>query len=316
MKMISEHSVARKFLWLLILISCPAFSFAQFDASDSVKITLQQALQEALAQNELLQAARTRVTGAEAAVNEAAGNRLPNLDANFSYAYLDIVPGFRSVLLGNIEHDFLPTISIRQPLYTGGKLAHTKRAAEAGLEAQQLALGNEELTLKLAVALAYYQLQSTANQIGILQENLRQLEVQQQYARLLVQAGRMSELELNRLQVEIANIDGNLLKARNDYQLVCNDLAVTMGRRELQFFLPTDSLAMTPLPTDTTRLLQTALAHNPLAQKFESELKQAQAKIAIQKAARWPQVAAWPGTVMNSDWNHSRRREMTATSWA
>jgi outer membrane protein TolC len=292
-----KRHVARIFLSLLILTGSPALAFAQRVVNDSVKITLQQALQEALANNELLQAARTRVTGAEAAVHEAAGNRLPNLDATFSYAYLDIVPGFKSVKLGNIEHDFLPAIAIRQPLFTGGKLSHNKRAAEAGLEAQQWALGNEELNLKLLVALAYYQLQSTANQIGILQENRRQLEVQQQYARLLVQAGRMSELELNRLQVEIANTDGNLLKARNDYQLVSNNLAVAMGRREPQLFLPADSLTMAPLPTDTTRLLQTALEHNPLAQKFEWDLKQAQAKIAVQKAARLPQVAAtaWYG---------------------
>lgn len=292
-----KRCAARIFLSLLILLGAPALAIAQPVANDSVKITLQQALQEALAQNELLHAARTRVTGAEAAVHEAAGNRLPNLDATFSYAYLDIVPGFKSVKLGNIEHDFLPAIAIRQPLFTGGKLSHNKRAAEAGLEAQQLALGNEELNLKLVVALAYYQLQSTANQIGILQENRRQLEVQQQYARLLVQAGRMSELELNRLQVEIANTDGNLLKARNDYQLVSNNLAVAMGRREPQLFLPADSLTMAPLPTDTTRLLQTALEHNPLAQKFEWDLKQAEARIAVQKAARLPQVAAmaWYG---------------------
>ena len=297
MKMISEHSIVRIFLGLLILIGSPALAFAQFAATDSVRITLQQALREALAQNDLLQAARSRVTGAEAAVRESAGYRLPALDANFSYAYLDIVPGFRSVVLGNIEHDFLPAISIRQPLYTGGRLSHTKQAAEAGLEAQHLALGNDELALKLLVALAYYQLQSTANQIGILHENRRQLEVQQQYARLLVQAGRMSELELNRLQVEIANTDGNLLQVRNDYQLASNNMTVAMGRPEPQLFLPVDSLMMAPLPTDPTRLLENALKHNPLAQKFEWDLKQAQAKIAVQKSARLPQVAAtaWYG---------------------
>jgi outer membrane protein TolC len=297
MKMISEHSIVRIFLGLLILISCPALAFAQPVVNDSVRITLQQALREALAQNDLLQAARSRVTGAQAAVRESAGHRLPALDANFSYAYLDIVPGFRSVVLGNIEHDFLPAISIRQPLYTGGRLAHTKQAAEAGLEAQHLALGNEELTLKLLVALAYCQLQSTANQIGILHENRRQLEVQQQYARLLVQAGRMSELELNRLQVEIANTDGNVLQARNDYRLASNNLSVAMGRSEPQLFLPVDSLMMAPLPTDAARLFETALEQNPLVQKFEWDLKQAQAKIAVQKAARLPQVAAtaWYG---------------------
>lgn len=297
MKMISENSIVRILFWLLILTGNPALVFAQSASNDSMSITLQQALQEALAHNELLQAARTRVTGAEAAVHEAAGNRLPNLDANFSYVYNDIVPGFRKEVLGNIEHDLFPTVSVRQSLYTGGKLAHTQRAAEAGQEAQHQALGNEELTLKLAVALTYYQLQSTANQIAILQENRRQLEVQQQYARLLVQAGRMSELELNRLQVEIANTDGNLLKARNDYQLASNNLAVAMGRPEPQLFSPADSLAMAPLPTDASRLLETALEHNPLGQKFEWDLKQAKAKIAVQKAARLPQVAAtaWYG---------------------
>jgi len=219
-----------------------------------------------------------RLQGAEAGLNEASGALLPKINANLTYSYLDIVPGFKKIKLGNIQNDFIPTVSVKQPLFTGGKLKNGKKAAQAAVESQRLSFENDELSLKLTISLAYFQLLSLDNQIQILQENRRQLQVQQQYARLLVEAGRMSQLELNRLQVELADLDGRLLKLHNDYQLISHNLAVAMGKPEQVTFVPTDSLLVEPLPADTSRLFETALEKNPNWKKYDWEMRRAEAK--------------------------------------
>ncbi|HFE63831.1 MAG TPA: TolC family protein [Caldithrix sp.] len=271
--------------------------WGQQSSGDLLELSLTQAIQEALKQNDQLQSARARLQGAEAGLNEASGALLPKINANLTYSYLDIVPGFKKIKLGNIQNDFIPTVSVKQPLFTGGKLKNGKKAAQAAVESQRLSFENDELSLKLTISLAYFQLLSLDNQIQILQENRRQLQVQQQYARLLVEAGRMSQLELNRLQVELADLDGRLLKLHNDYQLISHNLAVAMGKPEQVTFVPTDSLLVEPLPADTSRLFETALEKNPNWKKYDWEMRRAEAKINIQKAARMPQVSAtaWYG---------------------
>lgn len=286
----------------LLIISCFAiFSVSvangQGSAADSTKLSLHRALKEALENNELIKTAQAKLSGVIAGYDESQGALLPRLNANFSYSYLDFVPGFKKTYIGTIGHDFYPNFSIQQPLYTGGKLKLAQKAAEANVKSQEQALQNEQLNIKLAVTLTYYQLQSLQNQIQILQENHRQLQTHQRYARLLVEAGRMSNLELDRIAVEIANIDGGLLKLQINYQALSHNLGVLLGRAEQQTFIAEDSLQVEPLEQMLDYILQTALQNNPAWKQFDWELRKAEAKIKIQKAARLPQVStvAWYG---------------------
>lgn len=286
-----------KVIWGLTIASLLLLKSGQAQESspEQQPISLAAALQEALNNNEQLHVARARIRGAEAVVAENQGALLPRLEANFTYIYQDIVPGFKQIILGNIEHDLNPYLVVKQSIYTGGKLQQQKKAAEAGLAVQELSLQGETLNLKLAVTLTYYQLLSIENQLRILQENRRQLEVQKQYARLLVQAGRMSELELNRLAVELSTFDGKLLKLRNDYWITSSDLSVLMGRNQPQIFKAADSLTVQPLTVDTLALVETALRNNPNWKRLEQEQRHREAQIKIQQASRLPQITAQAG---------------------
>ncbi|HDP99463.1 MAG TPA: TolC family protein [bacterium] len=282
----------RKIFILLFALFIPFMLPAQQIPMDTIAISLQDALQEALSNNELLKKAATRTKAGQASLQQAEGEMLPIVYANFSYGYLDIVPGFRKVVLGNIEHDLFPTVSISQPIYTGGKLKHTKEAAAAEVQSLEQSFLSEQLNLKLATTFDYFQLQSLKNQQQILLENRKQLEVQQRYARLLVEAGHMSQLELGRIGVAIASNDGNLLKIQDDYQAVSYELSLLLGREEPQLFLPQDSLRVIPFEQNLDALVPTALEHNPIWKQLEYDLRKAEAKVKIQQAARLPQVSA------------------------
>ena len=285
--------------WLIILAACvlgilqPGFT----QTTDTLALSLSEALKEAGTQNDLLKKSQAAIGGSQALLQQSEGAFFPRVNANLIYSYLDIVPGFKSVMLGNIEHDILPTVSISQTLYSGGKLKQSKIAAETGVEIQQATFQNETLNLKYKVSLVYYELQALQNQIQILKENRRLLQTHRQYARLLVEAGRMSQLELDRIAVSISELDGILLKRRNDYLSLSYQMAVALGRQPGTVFIPADSLHQLAANFPQTEMLNTALQNNPAWKRLELESKLAQAKVNIQKAARLPQVSAsaWYG---------------------
>ncbi len=235
-------------LTLLVMNLLAIFLFAGPTGQAEERITLQQALNEALAHNDLLRRSQSEVESAMASVEEAKGSFLPTVSANFDYNYLDIVPGFKSQVLGNIRHDLFPRLAVNQLIFTGGRLKYARENALTVLEATRLGLKEDEINIKMGVTTQYYRLISLAQLAKILEENRRQLETAHQYSRLLVQAGRISELELSRLEVELANLDSQILKARNDYLVACNDLGVLLGRDSSTVFIPREELKVEPLP--------------------------------------------------------------------
>lgn len=282
----------RKIIIVLYTLFIPVLLHAQQTASDTSAISLNDALKEALSNNELLKKAAARTKAGQATLQQAEGELLPRIDANFTYGYLDIVPGFKKVVLGNIEHDLFPTVSISQPLYTGGKFKYAKQAAAAEVQSLEQAFLSEQLNLKLAVTLDYFLLQSLNNQQQILWDNRKQLETQQRYARLLVEAGHMSQLELDRIGVAIATTDGTLLKIQDDYQAVSYELCLLLGRERSQLLLPQHSLQVIPFDQSPETLVPTALEQNPVWKQLEFDLRKAEAKVKMQQAARLPQVSA------------------------
>ena len=195
-------------------------------------------------------------------------------------------------MLGNIEHDIFPTVSISQPVYTGGKLKYDREFAQADVQSLEQTLLNEQLNLKLAITVNYFQLQSLINQRQIMLENRKQLETHRRYARLLVESGHMSQLELNRIDVNIAASDGYLLKIENDYQTVSFQTGLLMGRQSPQILMPLDSLHVLTFEEHSENLLAKALNNNPIWKQFGWEMQKAETKVKIQQTARKPQVSA------------------------
>ncbi len=281
-----------KIIPVLFALFMPFHLNAQQMPADTVAISLHDALQEALSNNELLKKASVRTEAGQASLQQAEGEMLPKIDANFSYGYLDIVPGFRKEILGNIQHDLFPSLSITQPIYTGGKLKHAKQAAETKIQALEQAFLSDQLNLKQAVTVSYFQLQSLIQQRQILLANRKQLKVQQRYTRLLVEAGRMSQLELERIGVAIAENEGKLLKIENDYQTESHQISLLLGRPSPQILVPQDSLKIMIFEENPDSLLMIALDHNPAWKQMEWELRRAEQNVKVQRAARLPQVSA------------------------
>lgn len=266
--------------------------FAQNNKQDTVAISIKQAMQIALTQNERLLSDNTNTLKSTLAIDEARADMLPKLDFAFNYIYNDIVPGFKAALLGNIEHDLFPRVSISQTIYEGGKIEKTKLSKELALASQKLSYKENELSVKLLVNTEYYKMQTAINQINITNATVAQLKVQKKYTQLLINAGRLSELELNRIDVEISNLNNLLLNLQNNYSDACYNLNLLMGKNEKVFYSPADSLVVKEIQSTNYELIEKAVEINPLIKKFDSDIEKAKISSDIQRAAYLPKISA------------------------
>lgn len=282
-----------KFLLLIsILILNGSAVSAQNFSADTLWISLDNAIEQALTNNEKLLSSKKQIEKSNYAIDEAKAIQYPQVDALFSYDYLDIVPGFRSELLGNLEHDLFPRVNIEQVIYTGGKIEQSIKLKKELLHGKEFGLKEQEQQIKFILSSYYFQLQSINNQVSILRNNKEQFQTQKKFTRLLIDAGKLSELEMGRVDVELAYIDANILKLENDYSAVSHNIGLLMGEDTFSTIIPTDSLHITHLQLSSEELIRKAIEMNPAIQKYESVIKQNEINTEIQKSSRMPQVSA------------------------
>ncbi len=260
-------------------------------------LSLENAIEEVMQNNDRLKSSRMMIEAAQAGVDERDAYYKPYVEANFQYAYLDIVPGFKRERLGNIEHTLFPFVSASQVVYSGGRLNNRKEAAEISLEQEKISFEKQATDLRLAVNLIYYQLISAINQKNIILENLKQLNDQEQYTRLMIQAGRMSELEVYRITVERNTLRAMLLRKDNDIAALSHELCTLMGRDELEIIQPSDSLGLPGLDLGHQQMMETALENNPVWQQLEMSIMQQEVQVKIRQSDNMPRVSAqiWAG---------------------
>lgn len=281
-----------KLISLSLLFLTAQLMSAQNIQCDTSALSLEYAIRTALVQNEQLLADNAITLKSELAIDEANADFLPKVDLAFNYVFNDIVPGFKKIFLGNIEHDLFPRISVSQTIYEGGKIEKTKLLKEFALAEQKLSHQEKELSIKMLVNSAYYKMETALNQIEIAKATTAQLELHKKYARLLVDAGRLSELELNRIDVEISDLNNLLLNLQNNYSDACYNLNLLMGNKEQIFYLPADSLNTNEVGFTKNELITKAIEIHPAIKKFNSDIKSAEVSAGIQKAAYLPKISA------------------------
>lgn len=279
-------------LLIIILLITTSVSFAQSFTQDTLKLSLKDAIINALEYNEKLLSSKKQIEKSSYAIDEVKSTQYPQVDVMFSYNYLDIVPGFRSILLGNIQHDLFPRVNVEQVIYTGGKIENTINLKEELMRGKEFSHQEQEQQIKFILSSYYYQLSSIGNQIQILENNKEQVQIQKKFTRLLVDAGKLSELEIGRIEVELADIDGKILNLKNDYASLSHNILLLMGKDSFGVVIPTDTIVIEEQRSSSGELIQTAIGENPAIKKYESVITQNKINTEIQKSLRLPQISA------------------------
>lgn len=107
------------------------------------------------------------------------------------------------------------TLSGSQLLYSGGRTGAGLRIARSVVDAARFALREEVATIELDVRSAYYQALFAGELVAISADALERARRFYEEEQLRLAAGRASELEVMRAQVELENLRPQMVQARN-----------------------------------------------------------------------------------------------------
>jgi outer membrane protein len=221
-------------------------------------LTLGEAMATALEQNEALRTADRGLDAARAQVREAWGSVMPNVHFTGSYTrnldlpqfflparFLDPTapPDAVMPVRAGSDNAWLAQARLEQPLFNAAAFLGVG-AADRYASYQEEVVRGEAQEAVTRTRLRYYEVLLAREQVRLTSESVARVEQVLDETRQLQRAGLASEYDVLRLEVELANLEPNLRRARNAMASARRALAVEMGMEEVDRELAGSLLTM------------------------------------------------------------------------
>lgn len=310
--------------WLLLTGYCLLIvsAFAQ-PAGDDLNATppngkiikLDEAIQTALEKNLQLKVARQSTEAANWGVKNAYTQFLPSVNVALSYVRLDggtldranafynfvndpSSGGFlpdelkRNVRPGAYRNSYGPSVSVTQPIFTGGTLLANVSVAQALDMTAQANLSNTEQQVIYNTQLAYFNVLRAHELIVVAKDQLQTAEEHLNSARKQVEAGLRSKTEILRWEVQKANAESFLARAENSLVLARPALNQVLGLElnEEYSVLPVDDISVS-IPATLDEQTAIALRKHPGLRVMEANVDLAGAQVKVERSNFTPKVA-------------------------
>lgn len=231
-------------IWVLLM---PFTAFAQ----EITVLDLERSVDLALKNNPNIKMAEKELSKTKAGVWEAYSNILPQLDASASFQKAweiqeQVIPNFIKMMLPpgtpgldqypdyvkiafGIENTFRYGATVTQPLYLGGAGIAGIQLAMAARDAAEENLEDQRQQLIYQTADAFYLCLLTKELILVQEEAMAQAQANLDNVTKKYNVGMASGFDKMRAEVEVANLQPELIAAKNNYQLALTQLRATLG---------------------------------------------------------------------------------------
>jgi len=209
-------------------------------------LTLEASIRQAWSQQTGLQAGQAMVERAAAEAGALKALRLPTLSAAVGVTRTDepmMAFGTKLNQARIAQADFLPsalnrpdsvtgtgaTLSLRQPLYAGGRLDAAFKAGTALAEAEVAAQAHRRQQVALAVVQAYFGAQMAQRGVDYAEDTLRQAQETERFVGSRVEQGLMLKSEGDRARAFRAQSEAGVVEARQRLATARSGLALLIG---------------------------------------------------------------------------------------
>lgn len=330
---------------ILILIS---WSSVYGQETSGKTLTLQESISSALENNLAIKTAEEKVETAKQKVKEALGAMLPSLSASGSYTYFgelpttvfDIDPSMfglppemmqamggdgadaeeesepNRIPMGQ-EDTYRAGLTLQQPVFMWGKLYNNYKQAKFGFQASQQELEAVKQQTILDVTTSFYGVLLTEKLMNVAEMAVDQVKAHVKTAQNLVDAGMATDFDLLRAKVQLANIESQLIRARNGLRLSKDNLKNTIGMDLGVEINIEGDLSYMPLDMNLDQLLDSAINNRPEIKQLRFQEQAGKKFISLAKAGNKPNLvllgnynlesyADTPGDAFDSDeWSDS-----------
>jgi len=182
------------------------------------------------------------------------------------------------------------TVSLSQPLYTGGKASANLTAAEATVLAGREDLRSVEQSVLATVITAYVDVRRTEESLRIAQENVNVLTRQLDESNARFEVGEITRTDVAQSQARLAAAKASLSSSQANLAVARANYAQVVGQNPTDL-APEPSLAAL-LPASVEQAFDAAEANNPAVVAARYSEQAASADVAAARAAYLPTVSA------------------------
>ncbi len=190
-------------------------------------LNLQYALEFALDNNFAIRQAQERIRQQEGVVVEVRSSRIPNVAGAAQYSRND--PALAGASFGGNDRNWNVSIRATQVLYAGGGVTAGVKSQELAREAAVRAMQSVVNDALLEVRTRFYTVLVARERIKVQEQNVELLRRQLQDVKNRFEAGTVSNFEVLRAEVALANAQPPLITARNSFRTAIDDLRQSLG---------------------------------------------------------------------------------------
>ena len=180
--------------------------------AQAADLSLQEAINLALAQNTGLKVTQKGEDTAKYALEQAKGNNGVSVGLSDSLSTSKTKDADR-------QDSNTASISGKLPLYSGGRNQANIKKAELAADSARLLTDRSRENLKLSVIKAYYDALEAKKTVAVRQETVDKYQEHYTNVSQLYSAGAKARIDVIRSSVELSNARQNLIKAQNSYEV-------------------------------------------------------------------------------------------------
>jgi outer membrane protein TolC len=257
--------------------------------------TLRESIDEALAQSYRVRSRQERVDQASYVKNQARADFFPKLGTSYTYNRLSEVrtifsPTFGMPIPVGTADNFTWQTSVTQPIFRGFALISNYRLAELGIGQSELELALEKLDLALQVKEGYFNILAADKAVEVAQKDIESRRSNAEVARNFYNVGMIPINDLLRAEVELANSEQNLVRAKSGAQSTRSAFNTVLVRPVNAPLMLEDILTYIPEKGVYEIYVENALNERPEIKILDVNMLQADQQIRLAKSKYYPEI--------------------------
>jgi outer membrane protein TolC len=284
---------ARRTVALALLITSHTLAAqAPTRLTDTLRLSLDQAVDLGLRQSDEIGLANAQVGVADAQYSNVRANALPQLRFNSTYTHVyESARGQAVGSLFNQPNTYTFNTNLQQTLFQGGRIMAGIRAGKDVRQSAREDEAEERASVTMQVQRAYLQGLYTARIAELQQNNLTVASNRVTQLEQLQKAGQAARYDVLRVRVERSNLEPVVIAARNDQELALLDLKRLLNvpvDQPLALVTHIDSASAAAL---LARIDTAGTPDRPVVRSAELTLSARRLGVTVARADYYPQVS-------------------------
>jgi len=264
-------------------------------------ITLEEIFETTEAKSAQLLPSLTAQTEAEREISVARAGRLPDINATLSLSYIG--NGFTTKRnFSDYQKASIPhfgnglSVSITQPVYTGGAMTGMVELAELKSTAARYATEFQRDNIRFQLTGFYLDIYKYTNLRGVVEENIAAARKVLQEMRARYEQGTALQNDITRYELLVSNLELQLVKINNTIDILNTNLVTTAGLPTGTVIVPDSTMTARSLPMEGAAWWQSeAEAYSPSLSLARSGVEISRKAESLVRSERLPKIGLQAG---------------------